>query len=59
MSLSEDTGPYRSRQWPTDFKYQGLKPPPLPRSLQQWVISADPIKGARGANGAIGGLLVA
>jgi hypothetical protein len=25
MSLSDDTGPYCSRQWPTDFKNQGLK----------------------------------
>ena len=31
MSLSDDTGPYCSRQWPTDFKNQGLKSQPPPR----------------------------
>jgi hypothetical protein len=31
MSLSDDTGPYCSPQWPTDFKNQGLKSQPPPR----------------------------
>jgi len=31
MSLSDDTGPYCSPQWPTDFKNQGLKSQPPPK----------------------------
>jgi hypothetical protein len=30
MSLSQDTGAYFGQHWPTDFKNQALKLPPLP-----------------------------